>query len=341
MLRHNVRFTVLGPVRAWRDDREIDLGTPQSRTLLALLLAHGGQVVSLARIVDALWGAEPPRTAINAIHRNVGLLRRQIEPGLALRETGSWLIRSAGGYRIDAGPDSLDLLEFRHLVQQARDAAYGSAELFREALRLWEGACAEGIDPQARGDAVFTRLDQELFAVTREAADVALAHGDAGILVSAVERATERAPFDEPLHARLIRLLTATGQTAQALAVHQRLRTRLADDLGLSPGREVAAAHNAVFHPATSARATGLFTDLPLFAARSHHVRPRVDGLLDLIRDAVTTRVLAGTPAGSAEENTTLRAAMQDVLDVLAEAVVAPYPHPADSPRRIRKPISR
>ncbi|MFC7529266.1 BTAD domain-containing putative transcriptional regulator [Actinoplanes sp. GCM10030250] len=244
MAVRDVWFTVLGPVRAWTGDREVDLGAPQARALLALLLAHGGQAVSLARLVDAMWGEDPPRTAVNAIHRNVGLLRRMIEPELPARHPGGWLVRAAGGYRLDVDGESLDLLRFRRLVRQARQP--GSPDpvgLYRRALRLWDGAGGDGIDAQVRGDAVFTRLDQELSTVAREAADTALAFGAAGELADVVELVAGRAPFDEPLHARLIRLLSAAGQRARALGAYQALRVRLDEELGISPGPEVVAAH--------------------------------------------------------------------------------------------------
>lgn len=247
MTRDKIWFTVLGPVRAWRGDQEIDLGSPQARALLALLLAHGGQAVGLAHLVDAMWGIDPPRTAVNAIHRNVGLLRRTIEPELPARHAGGWLVRSAGGYRLDVDDDNLDLLRFRGLAHRAGQATGRDAvPLYRQALQLWDGAGGEGLDPQVRGDAVFTRLDHELSTVARDAADAALAAGGAEELIDLIEQVAGRAPFDEPLHARLIRLLSAAGQQARALETYQRLRDGLAEELGISPGAEVVAAHQAV-----------------------------------------------------------------------------------------------
>src|SRR4051794_15574232 len=94
-------FTVLGPVRLWRSGTEVDLGAPQQRALLALLLVRAGHPVSLTELVDTLWPAEPPPSAVNTVHRGIGMLRRALEPGLAARDTGRWLVRAAGGYLLD------------------------------------------------------------------------------------------------------------------------------------------------------------------------------------------------------------------------------------------------
>lgn len=275
---------MLGPVRAWHGDHEVDLGAPQARALIALLLAHGGQTVSVAQLVDTLWGEDPPATAVNAIHRNVGLLRRTLEPELPARHIGGWLIRSSGGYRLDVGGDSLDLLRFRALVGQAR-AAGGRVAVarYREALRLWAGAGGEGLDPRVRGDAVFTRLGQELSTVARDAADAALAAGGASELADVVEQAAGRAPFDEPLHGRLIRLLAAAGQQARALQTYQTLRRRLADELGISPGPEVDAARDAVLRPRDRDPEVGA-TLAPVL--RPQNLRPEIAATTGAVRRA-------------------------------------------------------
>ncbi|MER5378321.1 winged helix-turn-helix domain-containing protein, partial [Streptomyces sp. NPDC002553] len=139
----SVRFAVLGPVRVWRGETELDPGGPQERALLALLLVRAGDPVGLEEIVDALWGAEPPRSAVNVIRRHAGSLRRLLEPGLAVRAEGRWLVRAAGGYRLVTHGDCLDLLRFRELCEAGRRAAGESpgraVELFTEALALWRG----------------------------------------------------------------------------------------------------------------------------------------------------------------------------------------------------------
>jgi len=148
-------LTVLGPVRAWLGDQEIELGAPQQRAVLAVLLAGGGQPVGISEIVDAIWGEEPPNSAVNAVHRSVGVLRRALQPGLPARVAGRWLSRSAGGYRLDMDADTTDLLRFRGQMAAARAVLAHSppdaVTLLVEALDLWQGPAANGLSPGLRG----------------------------------------------------------------------------------------------------------------------------------------------------------------------------------------------
>ncbi|MEU4163603.1 BTAD domain-containing putative transcriptional regulator [Actinoplanes sp. NPDC026670] len=251
----DLRFTVLGPVRAWRDGTEIQLGAPQVRTLLAVLLAQAGRPVGLDAIVDLLWGQEPPSTAVNALHGHVGTLRRLLEPGLGARRQGRWLLRSAGGYQFSDDGDSVDLLRFRRLAQAARDTlaagdGAGAAARFAEALELVQGPCAGNVSAPARADPLFLAVDRARADVAREAADCALAAGRPEDVITGVRAAADRDPLDEPLQARLMLLLGAVGRPAEALIGYERVRVRLADDLGIDPGAELRAAHTAILTPA-------------------------------------------------------------------------------------------
>ncbi|XVU22844.1 tetratricopeptide repeat protein [Actinoplanes sp. CA-054009] len=246
-------FTVLGPVRAWRDGAEIDLGAPQQRSVLAVLLAGAGRPVGLDEIVDTLWWDDPPATAVNAVHRSVGLLRRALEPGLSVRGVGRWLVRAGGGYRLVAGPDEVDLLRFRQLA---------GAEEYAEALELWQGPAAATLPAEVRGQAVFTALDREYEAAAAEAALVA---GAPARLVRAVELAADRAPLNESLQARLLLMLAAAGRPGEAQRRYEETRARLAAELGVEPGPELAAAARKLIRPAVVAQ---LPHTLPGFTGR-------------------------------------------------------------------------
>ncbi|MEU1518976.1 BTAD domain-containing putative transcriptional regulator [Streptomyces sp. NPDC005811] len=245
--RGRLRFSVLGPVRAWRDGREVELGPPQQRALLALLLARPRQPIEVEQIVDMLWGDEPPVSALTVVYRYIGLLRRLLEPDLPTRASGHWLLRGAGGYRMEMDPESLDLLRFRRLARDARaardsGAAHLGVPLYVEALALWQGPTADGIPSVVRAHPVFTALDRERHTLVKEAADVALRCGAAGELLGALRRCATERPMDEPLHARLLHALAATGRSQEAARTYQAVRARLEEELGIGPGPELRAA---------------------------------------------------------------------------------------------------
>lgn len=246
-----MRFEVLGPVRVWREERELDPGFPQQRALLALLLAHAGRSVPTTEIVDVLWAERPPASALNVVRRYVGALRRLLEPGLPPRAPGRRLLRRTGGYLLEAATDEVDLLRFRELTRQGkRAAATGRAETaarqFVLALGEWRGQVAMGIPVSAREHVQFTAVQRELLETARLAADAALLCGHAEQALPALRRATAHDPLDESLHARLVLVLAACGLQAEALGAYEDVRRRLARDLGLTPGTELAAAHTRV-----------------------------------------------------------------------------------------------
>ncbi|MCI3278732.1 AfsR/SARP family transcriptional regulator [Streptomyces cylindrosporus] len=331
------RFAVLGPVRAWRGGTELVLGPPKQRALLALLLTEAGHPVAVHEIVDALWGQDPPDTAVNVVQRHIGALRRLLEPELPARGESRWLVRGSGGYRLDADPDSLDLLRFRELRQRAAKAAQESepaaaTELLIEALALWRGPAASGIAPEVRSYPAFTALDGEHLAAVKEAAELALEAGGglgARVLVT-LRQAAAQHPLDEGLQARLILVLAATGHQAEALDVHRTVRTRLADELGVQPGPELQAAQQRVLGrtqtlrasvptgsgedageedlqpaPAATVRPAQLPADLAAFTGRRSELA-RVRELLPPFGEAMSTVVISAIGGMAGVGKTTL-----------------------------------
>ncbi|MET1071312.1 MAG: BTAD domain-containing putative transcriptional regulator, partial [Umezawaea sp.] len=288
-------FSVLGPVRVRRGDEELDLGPPQQRLILAVLLAHAGQPVPLSELIGALWGEDAPASAANVVHRNVGQLRRVLEPGLPLRATGGWLLRDGGGYRLRVDEESADVPRFRLLVGRARDAVAdgdptAAVRLFVEALGLWHDRCAAGLRRSAGAEPVFAALDRECLAAAAEMADVALECGAAGDVVDLLRGLAPLDPLNEELHARLVLVLAAEGHRAEALAVHRAVVGRLADELGIDPGPRLRAAHEQLVDDGQDGRRDQVFdlirpaqlpNDLPTFSGRD----AELTGMLTALRD--------------------------------------------------------
>ncbi|MCX4766807.1 tetratricopeptide repeat protein [Streptomyces sp. NBC_01275] len=246
-----MRFEVLGPLRVSRGERELDLGFPQQRALLGLLLVQAGRPVGTGEIVDTLWGEEASASAVNVVRRYVGALRRLLEPDLPPRAPGRRLLRRSGGYLLDVREEEVDLLRFRGLTRRARravsagrpDAAVG---LFADALSQWRGPVAMGIPESVRAHVVFTAVGHELVQATQSAADAALLCGRAEDVLRWVRRAVVLDPLNEPLHARLVMTTAAAGLQAEALSAYEDIRRRLVEELGVSPGPELREAHGRV-----------------------------------------------------------------------------------------------
>ena len=286
-----VQFSLLGPVRAWRGPAELDLGPNQQRAVLALLLVRANQLVTSDDLIELLWEQDPPGSAVNAIHKYIGAIRRLLEPDLAPRTSGRWVTRHGAAYRLAADECVSDLIAFRRMVTDARAAHTGNRpgdalDLLTKALGLRRGACGEGLSLAGPRRAYFTTVDQEYLSAVAEAADAALASLQAPRILPLLRQVASGEPLNESLQARLILVLAATGQQAQALARYQAVRERLSDELGVDPGAEMRTAHRKVlrqdFPPRGHAVSIGsspgapsplvspaqLPADLPTFAGR-------------------------------------------------------------------------
>ena len=286
-----VRFSMLGPIRAWRGPIELNLGSNQQRAIMALLLIRANYLVSIDDLTELLWDEKPPASAVNVIHKHIGAIRRALEPDLPARAGGRWLARHGTAYRLAADADASDLILFRRLVQDAESAhaanqPAGALKLLTEALGLRRGACGEGLDLCGRTRAHFSAVDQEYVAAVGLAADVALASSQPQQILPLLRQFAAGESLDESLQARLMLVLAASGQQALALEHYQKVRERLESELGVDPGPELRSAHNSVLRqelppsgqPAESRSFSGcpsplvapaqLPADLPSFAGR-------------------------------------------------------------------------
>jgi DNA-binding SARP family transcriptional activator len=276
---------VFGPVRAWRDDVELDPGPPAQRALLAVLLAAAGNPVGLDEIVDMLWGNDPPASAVNVVHRHVGRLRRVFEPALPARSVGAWLLPSGRAYRLAVDADTADLPAFRQRREQARSALRSgdggrAVALFGQALEVAAAPVAVGLEPRIREHPAFAALERERLDAICDAADAAVDEGAAAsaqTVLPTLRRAAADHEFDEPLHARLMLVLAATGRQAEALATYVGVWRRLAAELGIDPGPELRDAQQRVLRQQTgpAGQAASGRPQLDLRRSGPHSSRPR------------------------------------------------------------------
>jgi DNA-binding SARP family transcriptional activator len=242
---------ILGPLRVWRDGVELATAPRQQAYLLALLLAREGRPIGTDELVRLIWGEEAPASAVNVIHKYVGTLRRLLEPGLPRRSAGSYLLRERAGYRFSAGPETLDLVQFRQLTGAARArAAEGrlpeAFDRYTEALRLCHGTTAEALADSPSAAAIFTGIDNEFFDAAVAAAGIAVRVGRPADLLRALRLAAEMGRLNEPVHAGLMTTLAAAGYQAESLLAYGTIRDRLAGELGIDPGHELRRAQQRV-----------------------------------------------------------------------------------------------
>ncbi|MEJ3653537.1 BTAD domain-containing putative transcriptional regulator [Actinomycetes bacterium KLBMP 9759] len=253
-----VRFGLLGPVVAHRDGREIDLGSPRQRCVLAVLLVDAGRVVPVDRLVDRVWGVDQPLRAVGTLHSYLSRLRLALAgDGVA---DGCRIARRHGGYALDVEPDTLDVSRFRDLVASARGQTdERAAALLREALDLWRGEPFTGLDSPWLAGARDV-LTAERSAALLDHNDVRLRLGHHAELLPELSRLAEQHPLEERLAAQLMLAQYRSGQQAAALATFTRLRSRLADELGIDPGTALQELHRQVLSAAPALERTSRAT---------------------------------------------------------------------------------
>ncbi len=232
-----VEFRALGPLELLVAGRIVGLGSAKLRLTLAALLLHANEVVSADRLVDILWGDEPPETAIGTVQSLVYRLRRLLTPADGAARGDDILVTRAPGYLLRVQPSDYDVARFEQLLADARrhvDPAAALAAL-DEALALWRGAAfAEfAFDEFARAEAA--RLEELRMTAIEDQVDAKLRLGRHTELVGELEQAVSTNLVRERLRAELMLALYRSGREVEALRTYQNYRVYLAEELGLEP----------------------------------------------------------------------------------------------------------
>ncbi|MGW4065751.1 BTAD domain-containing putative transcriptional regulator [Amycolatopsis sp. NPDC004747] len=245
--RGELRISVLGPLVAARGAEQLDLGPAKQRTLLALLALHPGEVVGLDEIIEVLWGERPPATCRELVHGYVSRLRRVLDPDAGQGRSALRSVR--GGYRLAVTGDETDLGRFRRLTAAARgegghpEAAFA---LWARAVECWRGPAAADVADCVRLHPTVSELGHARIAAVLALSDTAFTLRRPEAVVGPLRALARLEPWHEGVHARLMLALAGSGQQAEALRVHARISTRLDEELGVRPGRELIAALRSV-----------------------------------------------------------------------------------------------
>lgn len=239
-----MKYAVLGPLELVSTAGPINIRGKRVRALLGILLMSSGQLVSIDRMIDDIWLDDPPRSAVENIRTYVYQLRALLDhgPGHSVLES------QPGGYRLNVDPDDLDVTRFLRLVDEAREARRNGqldtvAALLGDALALWRGAPLAGLELSQAMHAKAVALEEQRWQVEADRILARLALGEAGELVAPLRALVGERPLDERLWCLLLRALTLTGRTGEAVTTFSEARQTLVRELGIEPGPELRSIH--------------------------------------------------------------------------------------------------
>jgi DNA-binding SARP family transcriptional activator len=228
-----MQIHLLGPVEVTFANGAAALGGPKPRAVLAMLALEAGSTVSAERLIDGLWGEDPPTTAGKVVQIYVSNLRKALANG----DGGEAIVTHGRGYELHIDRDHIDVARFERLLAQ------GAA---REALSLWRGpALADIVDQPFAG--VEARRLEELRATAHE---MAIEHDlDAGLhreVLAELETMLAQEPLRERLHAQRMLALYRSGRQAEALEAYRTARAMLVEQIGVEPGPELRRMQEAI-----------------------------------------------------------------------------------------------
>jgi DNA-binding SARP family transcriptional activator len=266
---------ILGPLEARFGGEPIPLGGAKQRALLALLLLNVDEVVSVERLVEELWGDDPPAAAGHSVEAYVSRLRQLLGP------LGLEFVRRGHGYLLVLGEAWLDAVAFAELHEAAAAAAADgddahASELASRALALWRSSPLADVALRAWGSIGVSRLAERRLQAAELRADAGIRLGRHEELVAELPPLIAEHPYGERLVALLMLALYRSGRQAESLAVYEALRLRLAQDLGLQPSAELQQLSGRVVRHDPSLRSE----PRPPGPSRSPRPRPRRRALL-------------------------------------------------------------
>src|SRR3990172_5399481 len=204
-----MEFRILGPLEVRDGDRLLPLGGPRQKAVLAVLLTRANEVVSAEKLIDELWGDEPPGTAANVLQSYVSHLRKELGPDV--------LLTRAPGYLVQIEPDQLDLHRFERLLDEARaESPQQAAVILPHALALWRGPALADFAYEAFAHAEIVRLEELRLAALERRIEADLALGRHAQLGGELEGLVVRHPLRERIRGQHMLALYRSGRQAEA-----------------------------------------------------------------------------------------------------------------------------
>jgi len=245
MTENKIGFGVLGPLLMTVDGAPVGLGTPKQRAVLAVLVMNRNRPVGIDSLITAAWEQWPPPEARASLHSYISNLRR------LLGDARPMLANAPPGYRLTVGDTTCDIgrfvLEKTAGVQAAAAGRFEQAsDHLTTALAEWRGPVLEDLRDFQFVDAFATALTEDKVVAHTARAEAEIACGRGYAVIGELESLTVEHPYREPLWAQLIIAYYLAERQSEALDAYQRLKTTLADDLGIDPGPTVRALHERI-----------------------------------------------------------------------------------------------
>ncbi|MDQ1435823.1 MAG: hypothetical protein QOF59_2639 [Actinomycetota bacterium] len=264
-----VLFRILGRVAAVDDDGElIVVGARRQRALLARLILDANRVVGSSLLVDSVWGSAMPVHPEAALQVVVSRLRT------ALGSCGRRIVADASGYRLEAGPEEIDVLWAESLLRDGRLALASNegaraAELFDQALSLWDGAALQGLEEFSFSVEAAHRMHQLRVTLVEARNDAYLMDGRHIEILVDIDSWVAEEPLREHLRAQQIAALYRAGRQADAMRACESLRKALRNEVGLNPSAEIQQLERRVLNqdPGLVATDGGFMTALPAWTS--------------------------------------------------------------------------
>jgi DNA-binding SARP family transcriptional activator len=229
-----IEFRVLGSFEVVDGDGPLALGGPMQRALLAVLLLHRGEVVSTDRLIDQLWGEQPPASANKIVQGYVSNLRKSLGDGLVVTRGGGYVLATAPG-QVDADRFETCAADGRRALESGDGRRAGA--LLREALALWRGPPLVEFAYEEFAQPEIGRLEEARLEALEDRIDADLAAGEQAGLVGELEALVREHPNRERLVGQLMLALYRSGRQADALEQYRRARESMVNELGLEPVR--------------------------------------------------------------------------------------------------------
>jgi DNA-binding SARP family transcriptional activator/ABC-type branched-subunit amino acid transport system substrate-binding protein/streptogramin lyase len=240
-------FRILGPLEVLDEGQSVTLGGSKQRALLALLLVHANETLTTERLIDELWGDDPPANAAKTVQVHVSRLRK----ALAADAAGGPVVTREGGYELDLDPEQLDSQRFETLVAEGRSELeagrpQSAVAALEPALSLWRGSPLTDLAYEPFAQAEIARLEDLRLRALEHLIEAKLALGGHAEVIAQLEALIAEHPYRENLRAQLMLALYRCDRQADALQAYQSARQQLVGELGIEPSERLRELEGAI-----------------------------------------------------------------------------------------------